>query len=171
MGEEGGASDWTKPDPVITSPVSAPPDQWKSREPEMVPGATNIGHEDQEVIIEAPGVLDEAAGGSSEPGPRTWSSLVKSGAGAAPGASKPPAGPKEATPVFQGDRGGHQKPSVSGYARGQRGSSQGRSPGQRSERYSKDTESDTRMSEMVKNGDSQQLFVGNLPHNCTEDDL
>ena len=81
----------------------------------------------------------------------------ESGAGAAPGASKPPAGPKEGTPVFQGDRGGgpggHQKPSVSGYARGQRGSSQGRSPGQRqSERYSKDTEADTRMSEMVKNG-------------------
>jgi len=175
--EEG--SDWTKPDPVITSPVSAPPpEQWKSPEPEMVPpGVTNIGNlEDQEpVIIEAPGDHDEAAGGSSEPGPRTWSSLVKSGAGAAPGASKPPAGgPKEATPVFQGDRGGHQKPSVSGYARGQRASSsQGRSPGQRqSERYTKDTESDTRPgSEMVKNGDSQQLFVGNLPHNCTEDDL
>ena len=150
--EEG--SDWTKPDPVITSPVSAPPpEQWKSPEPEMVPGVTNIGNlEDQEpVIIEAPGDHDEAAGGSSEPGPRTWSSLVKSGAGAAPGgASKPPAGPKEATPVFQGDRGGHQKPY-----RGQRASSsQGRSPGQRqSERYTKpDTEADTRMSEMVKNG-------------------
>ena len=119
-------------------------------------------HEDEEVIIEAPGD-DEAAGGSvSEPGPRTWSSLVKSGAGAAQaGASKqaPAACPKEGTPVFQGDRGAcHQKPSGSGYAslRQRASSSQGRSPGQRqSERYSKDTEeANTRPgSEMtVKNG-------------------
>ena len=119
-------------------------------------------HEDEEVIIEAGPGDDEAAGGSvSEPGPRTWSSLVKSGAGAAQaGASKqaPAACPKEGTPVFQGDRGGHQKPSGSGYAslRQRASSSQGRSPGQRqSERYSKDTEeANTRPgSEMtVKNG-------------------
>ena len=117
-------------------------------------------HEDEEVIIEAGPGDDEAAGGSvSEPGPRTWSSLVKSGAGAAQaGASKqaPAACPKEGTPVFQGDRGAcHQKPSGSGYAslRQRASSSQGRSPGQRqSERYTKDTEADTRMSEMVKNG-------------------
>ena len=120
-------------------------------------------HEDEEVIIEAGPGDDEAAGAcSSEPGPRTWSSLVKSGAGAAQagGASKqaPAACPKEGTPVFQGDRGGHQKPSGSGYAslRQRASSSQGRSPGQRqSERYSKDTEeANTRPgSEMtVKNG-------------------
>jgi len=170
--EEGGNNDW-KPEPVLTSPVevSAPVvEQWKSPEPELA--QTNIGQQqqqDDEEVIEAgqPGDEDAAGGQSGNPDqPRTWSSMVKSGA--APGASKPPAGPKEGTPVFQGDRGGHQKPS--GYARGQRGSSQGRSPGQRSERFSKD-ESDPRQSEMIKNGDSQQLFVGNLPHNCTEDDL
>ena len=151
--EENNDSSW-KPEPVIISSpveVSAPVvAEWKSPEPEMAQQ-----DETEEGIAMAAGDEDPGGpmGGNNPDQPRTWSSMVKSGA--ALGSSKPPAGSqtqKEGTPVFQGsDQRGHQKPS-SGYARGhQRGSSQGRSPGQRSERFSKD-ESDPRQSEMTKNG-------------------
>jgi len=185
MTVEEPIAEWKEP--VVASPP--PPaatfqqeQQWKSPEPETVET------EEEEVVDvscdPAPG--DQEAAAASEPGPRTWSSLVKSGAGA-PG--KPPVAPqtslgggapreaKEGTPFSTGagptggKQGGQGQGGQSGgYQRGQRGSSQGRSPGQgqtgqRSERYSKEE------TDMTKNGDSNQLFVGNLPHNCTEDDL
>ena len=67
-------------------------------------------------------------------------------------------GPKEGTPFSGASQpssaeGAHQqvKQGAGGY---QRGSSQGPQGGQRQE-----------------NSDNQRLFVGNLPHGCTEEDL
>ena len=143
---------------VMTSPPaaafqSAPAEQWK---PSDAVEDSGVGEE----VVDAVEADQEAAAPASEPGPRTWSSMVKSGAGAGPG--KPPAGPpsvggggreagaKEGTPFSgtsqpagAGAGKGAGGQTQGGY-RGQRGSSQGRSPGQqpqagqRPERFSKE---------------------------------
>jgi len=112
--------------------------------------------------------------------PRTWSSIA-SGGGSKGGASKPPMAPqgqpsvppsrsesKEGTPSSQYG-GGANKPY-----RGNRGTSQGRQStggGPRPERFQRDEDDSSTRSRMASVSDSQQLFVGNLPHNCTEQDL
>ena len=158
-----GAEDW-KESAVISSPPAAafqaaPAEQWKPSE--AVETIEDAGEEAVEVTEAGPGDQEAAPAPSEPQGPRTWSSMVKSGPSVAPG--KPPVapqasvggqreGPKEGTP-FSGvgqPAGAQVKPAASqsgGYQRTQRGSSQGRSPGQqpqpgqRPERFSKEEDS------------------------------
>jgi len=195
--EPGGHSveEWKEP-AILTSPPAAAfqaqaPAEWKQPSEAVVETIEDSG----EVAVEEAETGDQetsAAAAPSEPqGPRTWSSMVKSGPGGKPPvapsaqAPAPREGPKEGTPFSGASQpssaggaqqqvkqvAGGQVQGAGGYQRGQRGSSQGRTPGQpgpqggqRPERFSK--EEDT-----TKNGDSQQLFVGNMPHGCTEEDL
>ena len=156
-----GVEDWKEP-AVISSPPAAafqaaPAEQWKPTE--AVETIEDGGEEAVEVTEAGPGDQEAAPQPPSEPqGPRTWSSMVKSGPSVAPG--KPPVapqasvgvqreGPKEGTPFSGASQpsGAQVKPAAGqtgGYQRGQRGSSQGRSPGQqpqpgqRPERFSKE---------------------------------
>jgi len=151
---------------------------WKSPEPEPLDPSESA--EEVVEVVDANAGETEASTPESN-APRTWSSLVKSGGGggaASQQGGKPPLAPqasigretaKEGTPFSQTGSQGKQY-------RGQRGSSQGRSsvtgtPGGpqqvRNDRFVKD-EDNTRNSFF---SDSQQLFVGNLPHNCAEDEL
>jgi len=143
---------------------------WKSPEPEVADPVETV-----EEAVEVEPVVEAEVSTPESNAPRTWSSLVKSGGGGAAApqqGGKPPLAPqasigrdnKEGTPFSQ--TGSQGKPY-----RGQRGSSQGRSvsgtpggPQARPERFSKDEDGG-------RNSDSQQLFVGNLPHNCAEDEL
>jgi len=173
----------TRPEPVATfqqppAPCPAPPQEqpspaWKSPEPEEV---ETVEVEEEAIEVEEVAVAEVEVATPESNAPRTWSSLVKSGGtGPAPvQGGKPPLAPqtsvgremgaKEGTPFSQS--GAQGKPY-----RGQRGSSQGRAvsgaPGgqqARPERFSKEEEGG-------RNSDSQQLFVGNLPHNCAEEEL
>lgn len=157
-----GAEEWKEP-AIISSPPAAafqaaPAEQWKPTE--AVETIEDTGEEVVEVTEAGPGDQEAAPAPSEPQGPRTWSSMVKSGPSVAPG--KPPVapqasvggqreGPKEGTPfsgVGQPAGAGVQvKPAAGqsgGYQRTQRGSSQGRSPGQqpqpgqRPERFSKE---------------------------------
>lgn len=141
---------------------------WKSPEPAEPVEAV----EEAEDVGDVVGAVDVGEEVPSSDAPRTWSSLVKSGApGAGAVANKPPAGlareVKEGTPGPVSGAGapagapGSAKP---GY-RPARGSSQGRQPA--GARRSGQEDNDQAKS----NGDSQQLFVGNLPHNCTDEEL
>ena len=157
--EPGGHEEWKEP-AIISSPPAAafqaaPAEQWK---PEAVETIEDGGEEAVEVTEAGPGDQEAAAPPSEPQGPRTWSSMVKSGPSVAPG--KPPVAPqasvggqregaKEGTPFSGASQpaGGQVKPAAGqsgGYQRGQRGSSQGRSPGQQSqpgqrpERFSKE---------------------------------
>jgi len=160
--------------PSIPAVEQQPPPVWKSPEPEAIETVESA----EEVVEVADTPVAEAEVSTPESNaPRTWSSLVKSGGAgvAAPQqGGKPPLAPqaslgresgKEGTPFSQS--GSQGKPY-----RGQRGSSQGRSvsgtpgsgPQARPERFSKEEDGG-------RSSDSQQLFVGNLPHNCNEDEL
>jgi len=155
-------------------PIEQPQPVWKSPEPEVVETVEPV----EEVVEVGETTVPEAEVPTPESNaPRTWSSLVKSGGGGGPAPTqggKPPLAPqpslgrepgnKEGTPFSQS--GSQGKPY-----RGQRGSSQGRSvsgtpggPQARPERFSKEEDGG-------RSSDSQQLFVGNLPHNCAEDEL
>jgi len=183
MEVEETIGEWKEPEPVaqfqqspaqsapVVEPVQA--QVWKSPESEPEPAVMPV--ED----LEDPAEEVPTAPVSNEP--RTWASMAKQGAGTI-AASKPPAAPgnsgttprsgdsKEGTPFSQG------KPF-----RGQRAGSQGRSaaapstpgsagpPTARPERFSK--EDDGPRNRILSTSDSQQLFVGNLPHNCSDDDL
>jgi len=161
--------------PVVEQQQQQPTPVWKSPEPEEVDPVETV----EEVVEVGEAAVVEAEVSTPESNaPRTWSSLVKSGGSApAPQGGKPPLAPqtsigretvKEGTPFSQGGGQGG-KPY-----RGQRGSSQGRAvsgtpggPGgqqARQERFSKEEEGG-------RSSDSQQLFVGNLPHNCAEEEL
>lgn len=182
MEVEEPLSEWKEPvlpsQPVATfqqeQPVveQQPTPVWKSPEPEVVDPVETV---EEVVEVGEPVAEAEVSTPESSNAPRTWSSLVKSGGGTAPPqGGKPPLAPqtsigrdnaKEGTPFSQ--TGSQAKPY-----RGQRGSSQGRAgsggtpggPQARPERFSKEEEGG-------RNSDSQQLFVGNLPHNCAEDEL
>lgn len=126
--------------------------------------------EEAEEVAEAASAVEAGEEVPASDAPRTWSSLVKSGAPAANSANKPPAAPgrevKEGTPGPPGGSGpvSQGPPGTKPGFRPARGSSQGRQPaGSR--------RSGLEESEQAKSGDSNQLFVGNLPHNCTEDEL
>ena len=154
MNVEEPIGEWK--DQVLTSPPAASfqEQQWKSPEPET------IETEEEEVVetVEVSGGDQEAVTPASD-APRTWASMMKAGSAAAPG--KPPVAPqtsnnmparevKEGTPFSSSGAPVAAKPGsgagAGGYQRGQRGSSQGRSPGQRNERYGKDD------GDMTKNG-------------------
>lgn len=173
MEVEEPISEW-KPEQLSSPPSAAPAEQqWKSPEQAAaeVPAVEPSEMAADVVIEDEAGQGDaESAAASSEPGPRTWASMMKSGAGvAAPAPGKPPLAPqnsvgggqgqgprdmtKEGTPFSQTSGQQQQGPGVGGkpgpgggqggyQQRGQRGSSQGRSPGQQSgprpDRFSKE---------------------------------
>ena len=116
--------------------------------------------------------------------PRTWASMAKQGAGSG-ATAKPPAAPGAGQPTPRAGESKEGTPfSQSGKPyRNQRAGSQGRAapggapatpgsagpPMARPERFSK--EEDMGRNRIMSTSDSQQLFVGNLPHDCTEDHL
>ena len=171
MEVEEPISEW-KPEQLSSPPAAAPAEQqWKSPEQTAEVPAVDASEMAADVVIEdeaGPGDQESAAP-ASEPGPRTWASMMKSGAGAAaPAPGKPPLAPqnsvgagqgqardmtKEGTPFSQTSGQQQQGPGAGGkpgpgggqggyQQRGQRGSSQGRSPGQqtsnRPDRFSKE---------------------------------
>ena len=167
MEVEEPISEWKEPSAAPATFVAE--QQWKTPEPAAEPAETGAA-ESADVDEEEAG--DQESAPASDPGPRTWSSMVKSAPGkpplapqnslgAQPGAARE--GGKEGTPFSQGSQtpagrvaltnhssvfnifnqsgAGKQGAGQGGYQRGQRGSSQGRSPGQagsRSERFSKE---------------------------------
>jgi len=114
--------------------------------------------------------------------PRTWASMAKQGAGSG-AAAKPPAAPGGGQPTARAGESKEGTPFSQGKPyRNQRAGSQGRpAPGApaapggggppmaRPERFSKEEEMGR--NRIMSSSDSQQLFVGNLPHDCTEDHL
>jgi len=189
MEVEDTIGEWkADPEPAIASfqqspaanvqvPQEPPVQVWKS--PEQPSEAEVTSASEAEVEDSSP-----PAPVSNEP--RTWASMAKQGAGSSGATAKPPAAPgaggqptpragesKEGTPFSQGG-----KPY-----RNQRAGSQGRpapggapaTPGSagppmaRPERFSK--EEDMGRNRIMSTSDSQQLFVGNLPHDCTEEHL
>merc|ERR1719394_1673947 len=170
MEVEETIGEWKEPEPVA---FQQPPAAQPAPVVEPVPAPVE-DMEDPTGVEEVP-----AAPVSNEP--RTWASMAKQGAGAV-ATAKPPAVPnnsastprtgdsKEGTPFSQG------KPY-----RGQRAGSQGRPapapttpgtagpPAARPERFSKEEEGPR--NRILSTSDSQQLFVGNLPHNCNEEEL
>ena len=196
MGEwkESGSSALVSPPTFQQPSVAAAPEPpaaavWKSPEPEPEPEPAPAPEPAEEVVEAEESVGEETV--AQDNAPRTWASMMKTSGGSAPAPApqtgKPPLAPqaslgrepglsKEGTP-FSGAAGpaGSSKPGAAPY-RGQRGSSQGRSgPGagptgaqqQREQRGYKDDES--RPSNIAS--DAMQLFVGNLPHNCSDEDL
>ena len=121
-------------EPVVewkeSSVVSPEPSQpvWKSPEP-----AEPVEVVEAEEVAEAAGPVDMGEEAPTSDAPRTWSSMVKSGAPGAAAASKPPAAPgrdvKEGTPGPAAASGGQgpQQAAKPGF-RPARGSSQGRQP-------------------------------------------
>jgi len=117
--------------------------------------------------------------------PRTWSSIASGGSKA--GGAKPPmapAGQPSVPPSRSDSKEGTPSSQYGGSAgkpyRGNRGTSQGRQStgsgpsgpgGPRPERFSREGDEEQTRTRMASVSDSQQLFVGNLPHNCTEQDL
>ena len=181
MEVEDTIGEWkADPEPVASfqqAPAANVPQEpvpvWKSPEQPEAEAASASEAEVEESSPPAP-VSNE---------PRTWASMAKQGAGSG-ATAKPPAAPgagqptpragesKEGTPFSQGG-----KPY-----RNQRAGSQGRpapgapaAPGSggppmaRPERFSK--EEDMGRNRIMSTSDSQQLFVGNLPHDCTEEHL
>jgi len=158
------------------------PSGWKEAAPEPWKDEQMVEDtESQEEEDETPSTPQaEEVTNSNEP--MSWSSRVKMGAG---GAKPPPApaaaaqGPpsKEGTPFSQGAAVQGAKPY-----RGNRGTSQGRqsvgtpsagpaAPVQRSDRFKDEEPAQGRTRMLSTTGDQYQLFVGNLPHNCTDEHL
>ena len=178
------ASFQQSPPANIQAPQEPPAQVWKS--PEQQPSEPEVTSASEAEVEDS----SPPAPVSNEP--RTWASMAKQGAGSSGATAKPPAAPgpggqqptqaraggesKEGTPFSQGG----QKPY-----RNQRAGSQGRpapgaagapaTPGSagppmaRPERFSK--EEDMGRNRIMSTSDSQQLFVGNLPHDCTEEHL
>ena len=117
----------------------------------------------REAAVEDTEAGDQETSAAAAPSkPRSWSSMVKSDPVAPSQTPAAREGPKEGTPFS-----GASQPSSAGDY--QRGSSQGpgrQGPqgGQRPERFSKEEN-------IIKSGDNQRLFVGNLPQGCTEKEL
>jgi len=159
-------------EPVVewkeSSVISPEPTQqaWKSPEPAEPVEAVE---EPEEVALPA-GPAEPGDEAPASDAPRTWSSMVKSGAPGAVAASKPPAAPsrevKEGTPGPGTGPGGPGAGQAKPGYRPARGSSQGRQPAGGARRPGPEEAEQAKTS-----GDSQQLFVGNLPHNCSEDEL
>jgi len=160
------------------------PQEWKDEE--VMGEDEDVTEDDEEPAL--PPAAQEAPNSNE---PMSWSSRVKLGGGA----GKPPVAPtvsapaapavapaagsgaappsKEGTPFNQQNNSQAQKPY-----RGQRGTSQGRqsvgTPGTapvRQDRFNKDEDNMPGRNRMMGNNDHLQLFVGNLPHNCSEADL
>jgi len=164
---------------------------WKEPAGEWKEEDGMVEDEDAEEETEPPLTpVQEPTNNANEP--ISWSSRVKMGTGPATNASagKPPVAPvaaaapapaapvaaapssKEGTPFSQ--PGSQGKPF-----RGNRGNSQGRqsigapggAPMPRPDRFKDDEPPQGRTRMMSQNSDQYQLFVGNLPHDCTEYEL
>jgi len=165
MEVEESIGEWKEPEqapysPPAPAPAPEPVQVWKSPEVEPEPAAPEP---EVEAEPEAP-VSNE---------PRTWASMAKANAAAKPPQAPQPGAPparagesKEGTPFSQ-----QGKPY-----RGQRAGSQGRTAapttpgtGAPAQRFNK--EEDGPRNRVMSTSDSQQLFVGNLPHNCTDAEL
>lgn len=192
--------------PPVAEPVVEPAAAvWKSPEPDT----TEAAAEEMETVVADTATPSESGEAEAAPAtsapesnaPRTWSSMVKQGGGAAPAGGKPPLAPQASLPLSTGSGGrpeskegtpfsqGGAPVKHGGQYRGNRGTSQGRSvsgsvntPTARPERFSKEEETGggpgvrgppggPPRDRMLSTSDSQQLFVGNLPHDCTEQHL
>ena len=182
MEVEDGIGEWkAEPEPVASfqqAPAANVPQEpvqvWKSPEQPEAEAASASEAEVEESSPPAP-VSNE---------PRTWASMAKQGAGSAGATAKPPAAPgaggqptpragesKEGTPFSQGGKPyRNQRAGSQGRpAPGAPGATQGSGGQARPERFSKEEEMGR--NRIMSTSDSQQLFVGNLPHDCTEDHL
>ena len=131
-----GSSSFEEPSNAAAMEVEDPVAEWKenvvvSPEPVAQVEPAEVVEEPEEVV-EAASAVEAGEEVPASDAPRTWSSLVKSGAPAANSANKPPAAPgrevKEGTPGPPAGAASQGPPGTKPGFRPARGSSQGRQP-------------------------------------------